>query len=537
MRRVLLILGLMIASNVVLGGGIVTNTNQSTAWTRMLVRDASTDVDAAFFNPAGLTKLPDGLHLSLSNQTISQTMSIKNTSLKKTFEGDVFAPVFPDFYAVYKKNKLAFSLGFMPIGGGGSASYANGVPMIELPVADIANQLNNPQAGVDIQGYSMNASFDGSSVYFGLQAGISYAINDMLSIYGGARYVWVKNTYNGEMKDIMFKTAAGNVPANTLMNNLSAQLSAGATAAQMASQSMQPLIDNNVGGLTFAQAQSAGALTAQQRQQLEMGLQKLGRTNEEISKMTLKQAQDLYSFASNHLKEKATELKAGAQLFGGQTLETEQTGSGITPIVGVNLSLLEDRLNIGIKYEFHTNIELTNKTAKGKGFTTGFTPDGKPVEMFADGKKTGADIPALLSIGAQYKITDKFTTQVGYHLYMDKNLGWANEMQNKTTVNIIDKNLWEIGVGFEYQLTDKLLLSTGYLRGQTGVADNYHNDMRFSLRSNTYGLGGAYKINDIFRLQAGVFYVQYNDKTVGQQTYGKSNLGFSIGVDFTFGDL
>ncbi len=527
----------MIASNVVLGGGIVTNTNQSTAWTRMMVRDASTDVDAAFSNPAGLTKLSDGLHLSLSNQTITQEMTIKNASLNKTFDGDVFAPVFPNFYAVYKKNKLAFSLGFMPIGGGGSASYDKGVPMIELPVAAIAKELNNPQAGVDIQGYSMNASFDGSSVYLGFQAGVSYAINDMLSVYGGARYVWVKNTYNGEMKDIMFKTAAGNVPANTLMNNLSAQLSTGATAAQMASQSMQPLIDNNAGGLTFAQAEQAGALTAQQRQQLEVGLQKLGRTNAEISQMNLKQAQDLYSFAANHLNEKAAELKAGAQLFGGQALETEQTGSGITPIVGVNLSLLEERLNIGLRYEFHTDIELTNKTTKGKGFTTGFTAKGKPIEMFPDGKKTDADIPALLSVGVQYKITDRLSSQVGYHLYMDKNLGWANEMQNKKTVNIIDGNLWELGVGFEYQLTDKLLLSTGYLRGQTGVADTYHNDIRFSLVSNTYGLGGAYKINDMLRLQAGTYYVQYNDKTVKDATYDKYNLGFSIGIDFTFGNL
>ncbi len=536
MRRVLLILGLMIASNVVLGGGIVTNTNQSTAWTRMLVRDASTDVDAAFSNPAGLTKLPDGLHLSLSNQTIIQEMSIENTSLNKTFNGDVFAPVFPNFYAVYKKNKIAFSFGFMPIGGGGSASYAKGVPMIELPVAAISQKLNNPQAGLDIKGYSMNASFDGSSVYFGLQAGISYAINDALSVYGGARYVWVKNTYNGEMKDIMFKTGAGNVPANTLMNNLSAQLSAGASAAATAANALKPAITTPAAGLTLVQAQGAGVLTAEQRQLFEVGLQKLGKTNAEISQMTLQQAQGTFDIASKHLSEQSQELRAGAQLFGGQTLETEQTGSGITPIVGVNLSLLEDRLNIGMKYEFHTDIELTNKTTKGKGFTAGFTPEGKPVELFPDGKKTDADIPALLSIGAEYKVTDRLSTQIGYHLYMDKNLGWANEIQNKKTINIIDGNLWELGVGLEYQLNEKLLLSTGYLRGQTGVDDAYHNDMRFSLVSNTYGFGGAYKINDMLRLQAGTYYVQYNDKTVNGQTYDKYNLGFSIGIDFTFGN-
>ena len=55
---------------------IVTNSNQSIQYYRMLARNASTDVDAVFYNPAGLVKLADGFHLSIQNQSIWQDRSI-----------------------------------------------------------------------------------------------------------------------------------------------------------------------------------------------------------------------------------------------------------------------------------------------------------------------------------------------------------------------------------------------------------------------------------------------------------------------------
>ncbi|NTV78917.1 MAG: hypothetical protein HGA25_07260, partial [Clostridiales bacterium] len=44
----------------ILAGGLVTNTNQSAMYTRLQNRNASTDIDAVYFNPAGLTKLGNG---------------------------------------------------------------------------------------------------------------------------------------------------------------------------------------------------------------------------------------------------------------------------------------------------------------------------------------------------------------------------------------------------------------------------------------------------------------------------------------------
>lgn len=57
-------------------GGILTNTNQSAQFVRMLSRNASTQIDAVYFNPAGVMQLENGFHIALHNQTISQTRTI-----------------------------------------------------------------------------------------------------------------------------------------------------------------------------------------------------------------------------------------------------------------------------------------------------------------------------------------------------------------------------------------------------------------------------------------------------------------------------
>ena len=77
MRRILLLLiGIVVSGNMIYAGGLVTNSNQSTAWSRMLARDASVNIDAVYYNPAALVKLKDGFHISLSSQTIVQRQTI-----------------------------------------------------------------------------------------------------------------------------------------------------------------------------------------------------------------------------------------------------------------------------------------------------------------------------------------------------------------------------------------------------------------------------------------------------------------------------
>lgn len=200
-------------------GGMVHNSNQSADYMRTLNRNASTDLDAAFYNAAALTGLNDGFHLYVSNQTIWQTRTVKTAFPNynsNTFEGTTFAPAFPNIYAIKKTGKVAFSGGVMPIGGGGSAEFPDGLPSFDYQLARLVGL---PAAAVDpaldpygtINGYSVTASFTGSSVYFAGQGSVSYALSQMVSLSLGFRYIYALNTYAGSLTDAVLNADAGDI--------------------------------------------------------------------------------------------------------------------------------------------------------------------------------------------------------------------------------------------------------------------------------------------------------------------------------------
>ena len=140
------------------------------------------------------------------------------------YEGTISAPLFPSIYAVYKFDKWAFSAGVNVIGGGGGADFAAGLPSFEIPMSSLVPLLQSNLLPLDqgiesatgwnpgysnITGYSMNAVFKGSSMYLGYQLGATYAINDLISVAVGARYVMASNTYEGSLNGVTIDAPYG----------------------------------------------------------------------------------------------------------------------------------------------------------------------------------------------------------------------------------------------------------------------------------------------------------------------------------------
>ncbi len=553
-KFILLIFSLILTIPVVFSGGILTNYNQSAAYMRMFVRDATTEIDAVFYNPAGLTKLEDGWHFSFSAQNLTQERTVNSTFPylnNADFIGEAKVPIFPSFYTAYKTGKLAFSFGFNPVGGGGTATFNEGLPTMEIPLSTMVPSLQT----LGVTGYSANMLFKGYSVNFGFQGGVSYEINENVSVYAGMRYVMATSTYEGYLKDVSVTTAAGSVRADDFMNGVAAQAAAGAlqaaggaVQATGAGDSMNGIFALGIpNSLTFAQAQSAG-LPAATSLQLQGALQAFGFTSEQIAAMTLAQAQASFYGTAEYLNGYSAELNATAEgltanaiLMADQEADVKQTGTGITPILGANLSFMDDDLNIGIKYEFKTEIEMTNETAPGKGFAIGLTSTGQKIEMFPDGAKTNADMPALLSVGFEYKLSDPLKFSAGYHTYFDGNAGWAGEGNTSK----IDKNSIEFAAGLEYKISDKFLISGGYLRTATGANALYMSDISHSLSSNSGAIGGAYDVSENLRINFGIAYTKYTtatyDKTYNlggtniafEESYGRDNLTIALGIDFS----
>ncbi len=528
MRKQLLTIIATGITTLVMAGGIVTNTNQSASYVRMPAQDATLGIDAAYYNPAGLAFIADGFYVSVNNQYITQTREITSTfpGMNRTkFEGGVTAPLFPGLYMVFKKERVAFSLGINPIGGGGSAMFENGLPSFEQQVAVLPPSLT--AAGINTTAYEFSSEFEGRSLMWGLQANGSYAINDMISFSVGIRYVIAQNFYTGYMKDIRINPMHPLNPAGAgQMTSAPEFFGILSTAATNAANSLTPLVTGGGGGLTLNQAVTLSYLTPAQATQLAAGL---GVADYTTYPATISQIQTAY-------QTNAATMAAYSAMTSDKEVDVEQNGYGLAPIIGVNVKV-NDRLNIGFKYEHKASLNVKNKTKKD---------DAK---LYPDGVSYPNDMPTTLSLGVSYKATDKLGISAGAHYYFDKTAaygkvesrdanGFPTFYENK---EVIDNNFLEIALGFEYELNDKILLSAGYLRTQSGVNMKYQSDLSHSLSTNTVGLGGRYKVSDKIGVNVGFMKSFYLMKTkpfdipvVYDETYKRSATVFALGVDLKF---
>jgi long-subunit fatty acid transport protein len=545
MRKLFTVMFALLATGSLFAGGLVTNTNQSATWVRMPARNASTSVDAVYYNPAGLMKLENGFHFSVSNQSIWQTREVENFYKgpgglfglnESMFKGTAKAPLFPSVYGVYKTERLAFSLGFNPIGGGGGATYEKGLPSFEVSASDLVPSLAASQG---VTGYRLDAFLEGKSVFMGLQGAVSFKVNDWLSIAAGLRYVMAKNTYLGHLQDIEVNKAGTWTRADAIMTGI-------ATAAQGGGDGLTPLISGGLGGVTATAAAAGGFITTAQRDAIIGGLTQLGVAN--ASALTISQSQTAYYGAQ-------AKYTATATLLGDQEVDAEQKGSGFAPFFSVNITPAEN-LNIAVKYEMKTRMELENKTAKD--FLVGFTATGTPITMFADGDLTPSDMPALLTVGLSYKLSDMATVALGGNYYFDKSANYGHKLdldKNSATPStfvknedIMDNNGMSVQAGLELNLTDKLLVSGGWSWANKGVNEKYQSDLTYGLATHTFGIGGAYKILPKLQFNVGASMTMYMDDErmvdhvfsgtgvlyQNKETYAKQTLLVGAGFDFSF---
>ena len=441
MRKISLIgFVMLIVSIPTFAGGLLTNTNQHVSFLRMLARGASIDIDGVYSNPAGLAFLPgDGLYLSLNGQSAYQTRNISTTfplfpeeGNRRYYKGTASAPFIPSFQGAYKKGDWTISGSFAVVGGGGKASFDDGLGMFDSMIMGNISQASGGQITPSM--YSINSAMDGSQFIYGVQLGLSYKINDWLSVFAGGRM----NYFSGGYEGFLTATVNSNIP--------------------------------NLGG---------------------------------------------------------TELAA-------IELDCDQTGWGITPILGADVKL--GKWNIGLKYEFLTNLNLENKTRKAEVRASGVAmPDDEliPLASFKDGVNTPSDIPALLTAAVGYEILPTLRASVEYHHFFDKAAGMAGGKEKA-----LKHGTHEFLLGAEWDVTKQLTLSGGFQRTDYGLADDFQSDISFSCDSYSLGFGAAIKMTKHLTMNVAYFWTNYSDydkiTATGSTTYSRTNKVFGLGVDYKF---
>ena len=204
MRKISLIgFVMLIVSIPTFAGGLLTNTNQHVAFLRMLARGASIDIDGVYSNPAGLAFLPgDGLYLSLNGQSAYQTRNIDMTfplfpedGHRRYYKGKASAPFIPSFHGAYKKGDWTISGSCAVGGGGGKASFDDGLGMFDSMVMGQIYQAASGKVTPNM--YTINSAMDGSQFIYGVQLGLSYKVNDWLGVFAGGRMNYFSGGYEG----------------------------------------------------------------------------------------------------------------------------------------------------------------------------------------------------------------------------------------------------------------------------------------------------------------------------------------------------
>jgi long-chain fatty acid transport protein len=487
MKRIttlLLLAGAMTAS--AWAGGLLHNTNQSIHFVRMMARGASHEIDGVYTNPAGLAFMDhEGWTLSLNIQSASQRRDVLTSfplfpaeNNPRLYKGKAEAPVVPSLYGAYKRDRWTFSGFFGFTGGGGKCSFDSGLPVFDASI----------MAGI----YGQTAALAKTLASDPTTAPI---MNDprvagMLPL--------MPNNYeiNSAMKGRQYIYGIQLGATYRILDWMSAYVGG-----------RMNYFDGNYNGyvkvLPKPELASAVQQIAVAYPALAPTLSTLTNQNGEIANIEL---------------------------------DCNQTGWGITPIIGVDL--VWKGFTLAAKYEFKTKLNIENDTKKAIAEPAAFEA---ALADYKHGVNTPNDLPAVLYTALGYEfIPNKLRATIEYHYYDDKHAHMAKDKQNA-----LKHGTHEVLAGVEWDINKTFTVSCGAQNTDYGLSDAYQTHTSFSCDSYSIGLGGAVNLSEKIKLNVGYFWTTYKDykrdendyfgtTMPGSDTYSRTNKVFGAGIDFKF---
>ena len=411
MRKLLLSAVLASASSTaVYAGGLMTNTNYHIAFDRMFARGATTEIDAAYSNPAGLAWGHEGWQLSLNFQKPWQNRDIETSvpgflanpqlgypgyDFKQKFEGVASAPIVPALFAAYKKDRFALSAMIGIVGSGGSVTYDQGIPMFSALVmgsifqATAAIHMGNPESPVVTpEMYTIDSEVKGKQYIYGAQVNVAYRLTDYLAAAVGLR----ANYYDGYSRATVRATTLPQLGSQTL-----ADLRLDCTQRGFG---MQPIVS-----IDYHQ----GPLTLAARYEFRCKLETKNKTTE----------------LPTGMDEQARNYIDGARIrYDMPALLVAAVGYEFTP-----------KLRAALEYHFF---------------------DDKHAKMADDRQKTLDHGTHEILAGIEYDINEKFTVSCGGQR---TDYGLTDAYQQNTSFAC---DSYSLGLGGAWNISDKIRLNASY---------------------------------------------------------------------------
>ena len=480
MRKISLIgLVMLIVSIPTFAGDYLTNTNQHAAYLRMVARGASIDVDGVYYNPAGLAFLPkDGVQLSLTVQSAFQKRMIDATSSLWTMDG---------------KNST--------------------------------------------RNYEGKASAPVIPSFHGVWKTGKWAVSGAFSITGGggkASFDRGLPMFDAGAIGMVTKESMGRLKPS--MYNINSAME-GRQYIFGAQLGLSRKINDHIAVYVGARM---NYFTGGYKGFLNISL-KDGVADKLVQDMIgelvqggipLEQAQQVVSQKAGEMMKKLDDSKID--------LDCDQTGWGLTPILGVDVKF--GKLNLAAKYEFKANMNIENDT-RTLNYPQGAEPFMAP---FKDGVNTPSDIPAFLSVAAGYEFLPCLRASVEYHFFDDKHAGMAGGKEN-----YLKHGTHEYLAGVEWDIDKFMTVSGGFQKTNYGLSDEFQGDTSFSCDSYSLGFGARLNLTKALSVDVAYFWSKYSDYTKeqprkdmlasmklpvdgDQDVYSRTNKVFGVSVNYKF---
>ncbi|MCR5820379.1 MAG: hypothetical protein K6F94_05475 [Bacteroidaceae bacterium] len=219
-------------------------------------------------------------------------------------------------------------------------------------------------------------------------------------------------------------------------------------------------------------------------------------------------------------------LGALAPMVADRVLDCSQSGTGFTPILGIDWRINE-HWNVAAKYEFRTHLRLKNTTATVTDESGNVTELNAGMEEYNNGNKLAADVPAILMMGAQYTPIEAVRLNAGAHVFFDKQATQHSSRHEK-----LDGPGWEILAGAEWDINDIFTVSAGWQNTNYGLGKNseFITDMSFVTNSNSVGVGARIHVSKKIALDISYFKTLYSHYKREQADYNHVKAGMAAKV-------
>jgi len=428
---------------------------------------------SAYYNPAGLMHIENGSYFQVGAQAAIGTEEMKYDG--ETYDTDLM-DIVPNISFVHKNDERAWYWTLGGLAGGGSLEYQNGV----AGVAVIEDKLKPA----------------------GAAAGAATATA-----------IIAKNAY---------ENGFGPIPGGEL-----------AVVAALKDPNNQKLIV-----AAGKKAAEGTKVTDQYAEGSNHYIQStLGRAWFLTEKLSVSAAGRMV-YGSRELKGSIKGELAGSPLEA--DIDSERTAWGYGGVFGLNYRATE-RLNLGMRYDTRVNMNFEAETSEKQVEIK--LPEMNPIKIgfssvygqYADGVKSRRDLPAILALGASYRVTDKWTTFAGGNYYFNKDAKIDREYTNGEY-----DNGWEISLGSEYWINSKVAWMLGANYAVTGADEETYSDIEYALDSFMLGTGIKYRQDENTEWVVSVSHYWYDsaDGTHYSKEYGMDNARYdkqitAVGVSLT----